>query len=120
MPDTSVWSSPQSPDSFPRVQMPSPQGSSCRCTALTGTLKNRSAATSDTGQVSVVLETIGLSSVMVPLAEPAVPEMVAPDAELSVTVRVPSSSSVESLAVAMERVSAVLLPVSSAWWRLPR
>ena len=67
-----------------------------------------------------MLETIGLSSVMVPLAEPAVPEMVAPDAELSVTVRVPSSSSVESLAVAMERVSAVLLPVSSAWWCLPR
>ena len=120
MPDTSVWSSPQSPDSFPRVQMPSPQGSSCRCTALAGTRKNRSASTSDTGQVSVVLETIGLSSVMVPLAEPAVPEMVAPDAELSVAARVPSSSSVESLAVAMERVSAVLLPVSSAWWCLPR
>ena len=102
--------------------MPSPQGSSCRCTALTGTLKNRSASTSDSGQVSLVLEMIGLSSlsVMVPLAEPADPEMVAPGAELSVTVRVPSSSSVESLAVAMERVSAVLLSVSSAWWRLPR
>ena len=82
MPDTSVWSSPLSPDSFPRVQMPSPQGSSCRCTALTGTRENRSAATSDTGQVSVVLETIGLSSVMVPLAEPAVPEMVAAAADV--------------------------------------
>ena len=94
---------PQSPDSFPRVQMPRPQGSSCRCTALTGTRKNRSASTSDTGQVSVVLETIGLSSVMVPLAEPAGPEMVAPDAEISVTVKVTSFSSVESLAVAMRK-----------------
>ena len=70
----------------------------------------------------MVLETVGLSSlsVMVHLAGPAVPEMVAPDAELRVAVRVPSSSSVESSAVAMERVSAVLLPVSSAWWCLPR